>query len=712
MKHCLLLFFMLFFLASFSQEDTSTAKIPAVYYPRPKPFPEENRSLIEIDSFPFFTPRLMQPILGAGPSILMFSGDVSGKSSHISRIGYNLSISEYFSRSFLISARATFGTVGANEENDRNVNFKSSIRAGGLQVSYNFDKFLPMKRRFEPFVLTGFEYFEYLSKTDLFDNSGNKYYYWQNGSIMNLAENDPNASSAITLDRDYKYETDIRKWNNSLFGKYPERSFAVPVGLGVNARIIPRLSARLGATMHFSFTDYIDGVTEKNKGTGKGDTKKDKFFETYLTLTFDLFNPNPPYITPISDEDLLTLMTDDTDGDGVTDFVDSCQGTPAGVAVSANGCPPDSDGDGKPDYADKEVNSPLGAWVDEYGVAMTDSSIARDWRIWSDTADIYVTYNTVVNPPVGAGEGWGKSREATVVYRRELVVLLGTYKEGVPPAEMGKLLSIKDVRSYMQPDSTTSYISGSFNKTVDAEKRKEEMIAAGFPNSKVMIRNKDGSLVDPTKELIAGLGLEEGSTIPIDPKGVVFRVQLGAYTKKLSSSVFKNAGDVVELKTEDGLYKYHSGSYTSIQDAIRQKEELLKRGYKGIFVVAYKDKKRVPLSSVSNGIIQSKNENLEEPKARASGIDKNLISFRVQIGVFVNEPSADVMQKLNKIPGLEKKRKSSGAMQYLAGRFKNIQDARNFKETVSQKYGISDAFIIAFFKDEMISIPEALELLK
>jgi OOP family OmpA-OmpF porin len=43
----------------------------------------------------------------------------------------------------------------------------------------------------------------------------------------------------------------------------------------------------------------------------------------------------------------------DTDGDGVFDGLDKCEGTPAGVKVSANGCPLDSDGDGIPDYKDR-----------------------------------------------------------------------------------------------------------------------------------------------------------------------------------------------------------------------------------------------------------------------------------------------------------------------------------------------------------------------
>ncbi|KAA9332043.1 OmpA family protein [Hymenobacter busanensis] len=46
-------------------------------------------------------------------------------------------------------------------------------------------------------------------------------------------------------------------------------------------------------------------------------------------------------------------QTKDEDKDGVSDRKDKCPGTPAGVAVDANGCPLDGDGDGVPDYQDK-----------------------------------------------------------------------------------------------------------------------------------------------------------------------------------------------------------------------------------------------------------------------------------------------------------------------------------------------------------------------
>jgi len=707
------IFFSSSILIGLAQDTTKPAEEP--YYPYPKPFPENDRA-VKIDSSAFVNPKLMQPTIGIGPGILTFYGDVADKwtlAPSLSRLGYHISISEYISKSLMISARAMFGTLAANERGPRYVNFESSIRMGGLNLTYNFDNFLPKKRRISPFIVTGFEYFEFLSKTDMYDASGVQYHYWSDGSLMSLDENDQNAALAYQLSRDYKYETDIRKWNNTLFGKYPERSFAFPVGVGVNLHLAPRWNFKLGATMHFTFTDYIDGITPDNKGDGVGNGKNDNFLETYFTLSFDLFNPKPPYISPLTDAEYLALENEDTDGDGVIDFKDSCQGTPPGVGVDAKGCPIDSDKDRFPDYMDKEVDSPLGAFVDDNGVAMDDSTIAKKYRGWSDTAWAYVSYtDTIINPVATAGDGWQKPRDGTTVYRRELVVLLGTYKEGVPPDEMGKLLNVPDVKSNMQPDSTTAYTAGTYNKPADAEKRKDEMIAAGFPNSKVMVRNKDGSLSEPTADALAGI--KDGGTTPapVDMKGVVYRVQLGAYSKKLSSSVFKNAGQTIELKTEDGMYKYMSGSSSSVQDAMKQREELVKRGYNGAFVVAYKDNKRVPLSSVSGGIVQPKNESMEEPKTPTSAIDKNLVFFRVQVGAFVNEPPADIQQKMNKVPGLEKKKKRSGVTQYIAGKFQNYEEAKKFKDEMNSKYGIKDAFMVAFFKDEMITVQEAVELLK
>ena len=57
----------------------------------------------------------------------------------------------------------------------------------------------------------------------------------------------------------------------------------------------------------------------------------------------------------------------DDDADGVTNDVDKCPGTPAGAKVDANGCEPDSDGDGVADSRDQCPNTPAGTKVDDKG---------------------------------------------------------------------------------------------------------------------------------------------------------------------------------------------------------------------------------------------------------------------------------------------------------------------------------------------------------
>jgi OOP family OmpA-OmpF porin len=57
----------------------------------------------------------------------------------------------------------------------------------------------------------------------------------------------------------------------------------------------------------------------------------------------------------------------DSDGDGVTDDLDRCPGTPSGTPVDSNGCPLDDDGDGVTNDADKCPNTPPGTKVDAKG---------------------------------------------------------------------------------------------------------------------------------------------------------------------------------------------------------------------------------------------------------------------------------------------------------------------------------------------------------
>ena len=71
----------------------------------------------------------------------------------------------------------------------------------------------------------------------------------------------------------------------------------------------------------------------------------------------------------------------DSDGDGVKDSMDECPDTPRGVSVDSKGCPLDSDGDGVTDDTDKCPGTPAGAPVDEDGCALdSDGDGVPDYK--------------------------------------------------------------------------------------------------------------------------------------------------------------------------------------------------------------------------------------------------------------------------------------------------------------------------------------------
>lgn len=73
--------------------------------------------------------------------------------------------------------------------------------------------------------------------------------------------------------------------------------------------------------------------------------------------------------------------------------------------------------------------------------------------------------------------------------------------------------------------------------------------------------------------------------------GLVYKIQLGAFSKEPSKSDFKTVGRV-KITEEDGMYKVLYGSYTSKEEAFKQREQIISKGFDG-FVVSYKDGVRI-----------------------------------------------------------------------------------------------------------------------
>lgn len=715
---------------------------------------------------------VFRPTIGFGTGLFSYIGHIYANENHhfqnplVGRIAYEMDVSEALNPYFTLDFYTLFGKLGVNENLPQlglDRNFESQIRLGGLHIEYNFDNFLPKKRKVSPFIGTGFESFEFLSKTDLYDKNGNQYYYWQDGSIRNMAQNNPNAGNSIIIQRDYTYESDIRTMNVNGYGKYTEQSFAIPISVGAIFHLSDRTFLKIGTTLHYTFTNYIDGVAPQ------GSKLNDMFVMSSFSLHYDLSylgrrkrNAGDTLDAHhFDDVDFYALDKEDADKDGVPDIKDSCPGTPAGVAVDKHGCPLDSDHDGVPDYLDKEPNTPAGSFVDADGVAISDSTFKKDYLIYMDSTGEFAQ---VI---VRNHEAIGNFPKESTASNKEYTVELGTYKNGIPTSLMTKLLSISDVKVNNMPDSTTVYTAGNYSNYLDAERRKKQLTDEDSINNTKIVSIENGIFVDATAATASmGTNKETQNTNSSATKGnssnssaaennnpdktsktsvtntaenthpknnfseganssnsavgsktsgaVVFRVQLGAYRKKLSKNVFRGVPDLLEIRTDDGLYKYMTGSFSTFEQAAQHKVDMLVKGYQGAFITAYKDGKRVSLDKV--GATPVKNEPIENPQDTSSSavntVDKKLVIFKVQLGVFKNDPPAEIAAKFSQIKGLKKEVTSSGLNKYVVGELNDYNAALKLKSDLVSKFGIKDAFVTAFFNGQYITIPEALELMK
>jgi len=678
---------------------------------------------------------IFKPKISLGVGMLSFHGDLYAKhyqAPWTARVGYDLNISQRLFKPLQLNFNVLFGKLGANEWIDgRQENFQSEIRSGGLSLLYDFGNFIPDNYRIRPWVSVGVNSFEFLSKTDLYDRFGNKYYYWSDGSIKNIDESAPTASLAVNLNRDYVYESDIRELNRDGFGKYQERAWAFPVGAGALMKITDRFDFKIGFQYYFTTTDYIDGITKNSLGTRSGTKQKDNFVYTSFALQYDLVFKKKSKGDTLPDDyfdnvDWLAIDNGDYDEDGVKDWDDKCHGTPKGVKVDANGCPFDDDNDGVANHADDELSSPPGFEVNMKGVALTDEYWQNWYNTYMDSGNVVKT-EIVENFYKAKKDSASKSSNEAAKNENQYTVELARYSGPVPNDEMAYLLSIGDVKSTVLPDnSTVLYTAGTYKEIQNAVKRRDEFIAEGNKNAKIgYFKNGDlvtlsdseidklmGGKSAPTNTLSSS---ENQSTSPNNEneftKGeIVYRVQLGAYKNRISTGIFRNAGKVVELKTDDNYYRYATKGYRTIEDAANAKADLVLEGYGDAFITAYKDGKRIPMSATKATMETDEKEDITKIESFSS-VDKSLVSFKIQLGALRKAGSNDMEEKTKDLEGIEKQSTGSGMIRYTAGTFNDYSKADKYRQELADK-GFIEAFVIAVFKGEVISIQEAQELLK
>jgi hypothetical protein len=677
----------------FAQSDTTSTVVP------PPPMDPGTSSTV--------VPPHLKATLGMGAGMFAFFGDVGSQHAEYSpllaRPGFEIRASVPFNDWLEGGLYALHGRLGVNERSlVRSLNFESRITIGGFQFRYNFHHLLNRERVVEPFVTVGFESVEFLTKTDRVDAQGREYQYWSDGSIRDIAEDSPLAGQAQVLVRDHVYESDVRELDLDGFGKYPERTWAIPVGIGARMNLGGGFDFRVGTTMHFTMTDLVDGVSDESVGDRKGQVGNDRFLYSSFSLGYAIpldRKEKKAKITPLKSEELdLIVLQDDADGDGVKDMVDECPDTPANVKVDAKGCPIDMDGDGVPDHLDEEAGTAPGAYVDARGVTITDEALLERHLNYLDSGNVAIVRSSV--------ESFGPIKQkTTAASKRVYVVKVGTQVEGISEDLIQRILSLPDVRT-LESGDTTYYVVGNYDAIPEALRRELELRGLGIEST--VMAEENGRLVDVSKEVQAERERRKGMGAVDDSRDVIVRVQLGAFRRKLSKNIFNNVPDLVAIQGEDGLMRYYTGSFTDVNQAADHKVKMLLQGFEGAFLVAFKQGKRVSMKEAGARLTGP-----EDLRNIPSGsVNKSVLRFRVQVGSFVGsvrEVPMETMGKYIEIGDVEPLSSADG-VRYLHGRFTTRADAEAARARL-RGLGLADAFVVGEMNGHVIPAEDAERLL-
>ncbi|NND77614.1 MAG: SPOR domain-containing protein [Flavobacteriales bacterium] len=667
----------------------------------------------------------IRPQFGVGVGTFTFIGDVGDNNN-----GYGWTVSDFAYRfrmshgiyDFMdASLQFTAGRLTSSERSlERNLNFQSEIRGGGLNLMFNFDPLLSPKRLISPYVSIGIESFEFLSKSDLYDAQGRLYHYWTDGTIRDLAQNSPNADNSVLLNRDYTYESDLRELDLDGLGDYDERSFAIPIGLGANVDLSEKAHFTIGTELHLTSTDLIDNISSKGEGVRKGNQGNDKFLFTWFSLNYN-FNLKKKPRSKIEeggefDHLLADLDNIDSDYDGVNDIIDLCPNTPKEAEVDENGCPKDGDKDLVPDHLDSEPKSASGAVVDKDGITVDDDYFLQQYMIYIDsgkTGDIVKSSASSIFKKVPVIS----SKPSSVEENRSFFVQVGTNVNELDVNMIDQILSIPDVRTKNIGDSVL-YVVGEYDNLPDAVKRKLTLEEEGFDGQ--VYAEDMGEILDVSdavdliekeiKQIETEKEIPDFEGITTSTNELTWRVQIGAFANELSNNIFSDIRDLIVLPGDDGLTRYMSGSFGNIDAAASHKIDLHLKGYEGAFITVFQGGQRISISEATKGGETDDSNDVNGTSELSEVLNTENTYYRVQLAKFSESIPTDVLNRLMSRSDFDTKSIENESY-YIAGKFKTKAKAEEYLNSVDKEI-FPDATIIGEFNGKVISAEETQQILK
>ncbi len=216
---------------------------------------------------------------------------------------------------------------------------------------------------------------------------------------------------------------------------------------------------------------------------------------------------------------------------------------------------------------------------------------------------------------------------------------------------------------------------------------------------------------------------------PVNIPGMIYKVQIGAFNKPVDLSTFAEFEPVTTDLVGNNVIRYSAGIFYTKGQAFESLGPIKGLGYSDAFVVAYCDGVRYTVAEADELLRQGKcslNQDAQLAfESRTSSQDlsyykganaapaeplelaKGLL-FTVQIGVFNTPISHDRLQ--NVMP-LNCQKTERNQIRYSVGRFDAVEDAIRQRDAL-RPMGFTDAFVVAYFNGERITITEARNILE
>jgi len=250
---------------------------------------QQRDTIVETDN-----KRITLPEIGINFGIANLTSDVALQApgpNPFSQFGFQLTITQRVAKYLNLSLNIFTGTVyGEDQRGLTNLNYRTTLFSQQLNIEYNFYPLLKPdaqgRQLLRPYIGVGGGAMFFRSKGDLKAVGGETYHYWSDGTIRTLAEGDGNAESALILQRDMEYESDLRDANLDGLRKYPQTAFTLPFHAGIRIQFSKHFGANAAFTYALNFSDMLDNSGANSLGARTSSSGNDHHFFGSVGLNF------------------------------------------------------------------------------------------------------------------------------------------------------------------------------------------------------------------------------------------------------------------------------------------------------------------------------------------------------------------------------------------------------------------------------------------